>query len=77
MLLQELNIRIGDWDVGSGMELYDHVDMPVSDIFLHERFFAGSLHNDLALIRLIAPLDWNQVRIMYTVAFRTLFEIIN
>ena len=29
-----------------------------SDIFLHERFFAGSLHNDLALLRLAVNLDW-------------------
>ena len=29
-----------------------------SDIFLHERFFAGSLHNDLALLRLAVSLDW-------------------
>ena len=29
-----------------------------SDIFLHERFFAGSLHNDVALLRLAVSLDW-------------------
>ena len=31
-----------------------------SDIFLHERFFAGSLHNDLALLRLAVSLDWEE-----------------
>ena len=32
-----------------------------SDIFLHERFFAGSLHNDVALIRMAVYIDWDQV----------------
>ena len=32
-----------------------------SDIFLHERFFAGSLHNDLALLRLAEDVDWGLV----------------
>jgi len=58
---EELHIRIGDWDVNMEMEPYDHIDMPVSDIFLHERFFAGSLHNDLALIRLITDINWADV----------------
>jgi len=54
----ELLVRVGDWDVNSNMEPYPHKDMAVSDIFIHERFFAGSLHNDLALIRLLTPLSW-------------------
>ena len=32
-----------------------------SDIFLHERFFAGSLHNDLALLRLAEDVAWGHV----------------
>ena len=32
-----------------------------SDIFLHERFFAGSLHNDLALLRLAEDVAWGLV----------------
>ena len=54
----ELLVRIGDWDVNSDLEPYPHRDMAVSDIFIHERFFAGSLHNDLALIRLTSPVSW-------------------
>jgi len=57
----ELLVRIGDWDVNSNLEPYPHKDMDVSDIFIHERFFAGTLHNDIALIRLTRPLSWNNM----------------
>jgi len=57
----ELIARIGDWDVNSEIELYQHKDMSVSDIFLHERFFAGSLHNDIALLRLARPVLWDDM----------------
>ena len=36
------------------VQLYSDVTHDVSDIFLHERFYAGSLHNDIALIRSIS-----------------------
>ena len=36
------------------VQLYSDVTHDVSDIFLHERFYAGSLHNDVALIRSIS-----------------------
>jgi len=58
---EELHVRLGDWDVNSDLEPYPHLDLPVSDIFLHERFFAGSLHNDLALLRLVEDVDWGLV----------------
>ena len=58
---EEVSVRVGDWDVNSDLELYQHRDMPVSDIFLHERFFAGSLHNDLALVRLSRPVPWSDM----------------
>jgi len=57
----ELLVRVGDWDVNSNLELYQHRDMSISDVFIHERFFAGSLHNDLALLRLARPLSWQDL----------------
>jgi len=54
----ELLVRIGDWDVNTDREPYPHRDIAVSDVFIHERFFAGSLHNDIALIRLNSPVSW-------------------
>jgi len=57
----EITVRIGDWDVNSDLEPYQHLDLPVSDIFLHERFFPGSLHNDLALIRMAVSVPWDEV----------------
>ena len=35
--------------------------MAVSDVFIHDRFFAGSLHNDLALVRLVRPVYWSDM----------------
>ena len=32
-------------------QLYEHGSLPVSDIFIHERFYPGSLQNDIAIIR--------------------------
>ena len=57
----ELIVRLGDWDVNSDLEPYQHQDVVVRDIFLHERFFAGSLHNDLALVRLALPVAWSSL----------------
>ena len=58
---QNLLVRVGDWDVNSNREPYPHKDMAVSDIFIHEKFSTGSLHNDLALIRLMRPLSWSDM----------------
>jgi len=57
----EVSVRVGDWDVNSDVELYQHRDMAVGDIFIHERFFAGSLHNDIALLRLLSPVPWHDM----------------
>jgi len=57
----EISVRLGDWDAGSTTELYEHMTYSVADIFLHERFYQGSLHNDIALIRLSKKIDWDKL----------------
>ncbi|XP_023324690.1 ovochymase-1 isoform X2 [Eurytemora carolleeae] len=56
---EELTVRVGDWDASADIELYEHGSLPVSDIFIHERFYPGSLQNDIAIIRLLHEIDWN------------------
>ena len=58
---EEVVVRLGDWDVNSQLEPFLHQDVLAEEIFLHERFFAGSLHNDLALLRLSRPVDWSSL----------------
>jgi len=58
---EEITVRVGDWDAAGDIELYSDVTHDVSDIFLHERFYAGSLHNDIALIRLVHKIDWDKL----------------
>jgi len=57
----EISVRVGDWDASSNSELYEHKTHRVSDIFIHERFYAGSLHNDIALLRLENKIHWDEV----------------
>jgi len=57
----ELTVRVGDWDAGSLSELYEHDTYTASDIFIHERFYPGSLHNDIAIIRLNRKVNWGEM----------------
>ena len=54
-------MRLGDWDVNTKAEPYPHLDLPVQDIFIHERFFPATLHNDLAMVRLSQAVPWAQL----------------
>jgi len=58
---EEIIIRVGDWDAASKSEIYRDASHEVSDIFIHERFYAGSLHNDIALIRMRHKINWDAV----------------
>jgi secreted trypsin-like serine protease len=57
----ELTVRLGDWDVNSRQELYQHADIGLQSIFVHERFFPASLQNDLALLRLLRPVPLQEL----------------
>lgn len=58
---EEIMVRIGDWDAASKSELYKDASHEVSDIFIHERFYAGSLHNDIAVLRLHHKIQWSSM----------------
>lgn len=53
----ELKVRLGEWDVGRDTEFYRHVDIDVLGIYPHPDFYSGNLHNDIAVLRLISPVD--------------------
>ncbi|CAG2104983.1 unnamed protein product, partial [Medioppia subpectinata] len=54
---QDLKVRLGEWDVHREDEFYPYVEKFVDDIIIHPDFFAGSLLNDIALIRLDSAVD--------------------
>ena len=55
---QELKVRLGEWDVGSTSEIYRHLDAEVLGIYSHPDFNSGNLNNDVAVLKLISPVDF-------------------
>ncbi|GFQ85352.1 phenoloxidase-activating factor 2 [Trichonephila clavata] len=52
-----LLVRLGEWDVNRKDESYPYVEKDVTTIVVHPDFDPESLENDLALIRMIDPVD--------------------
>lgn len=57
---QDLRVRLGEWDVNHDVEFYPHVERDVSAVVVHPEFYAGTLYNDLAIIRLVSAVDFSQ-----------------
>lgn len=43
-------IRAGEWDTKTELEQIPHQDRSIHKIIVHEKYYAGALHNDIALI---------------------------
>ena len=56
----DLQVRLGEWDVHNEDEFYPNVDFDVTDIILHPDFYAGMLHNDLAVLRFRRSVDFKR-----------------
>ncbi|CAG0913570.1 unnamed protein product [Notodromas monacha] len=56
----DLRVRLGEWDVNHDTEFYPHVELDVSAVVLHPEFYAGSLYNDIAILRLISYVDFSR-----------------
>ncbi|XP_068200539.1 uncharacterized protein [Palaemon carinicauda] len=57
---ETLIIRLGDWDVTTAAEFYQHVEIPVSNVVIHPEYYAGNLQNDIALMTLQYPVDFDK-----------------
>lgn len=55
---RDLQVRLGEWDVANDDEFYPHIDSGVHDIIIHRDFYAGMLHNDIALLKLNRHVDF-------------------
>ncbi|KAG8286682.1 hypothetical protein J6590_053632 [Homalodisca vitripennis] len=56
----DLRVRLGEWDVNHDVEFYPYVERDVSLLQIHPEFYAGTLFNDLAILRLDQPVDFQQ-----------------
>ncbi|XP_050545972.1 phenoloxidase-activating factor 2-like [Daktulosphaira vitifoliae] len=52
-----LVVRAGEWDLQTEKELLDHQDRRVSKIVIHEKYYAGGLHFDVALLFIEEPFN--------------------
>ncbi|XP_017885598.1 phenoloxidase-activating factor 2-like isoform X2 [Ceratina calcarata] len=53
----ELRIRAGEWDTQTKNEIFPHQDRNVQNVIVHDKYYAGALYNDFALLILSEPLD--------------------
>lgn len=53
-----LKVRAGEWDTQTKNELFPHSDHEVIDVIVHENFYKGGLHNDIALLILKEPIPF-------------------
>lgn len=56
----DLRVRLGEWDVNHDVEFYPYIERDVQNLFIHPEFYAGTLFNDLAILRIDRPVDFTQ-----------------
>ncbi|KAL1451877.1 hypothetical protein WDU94_006212 [Cyamophila willieti] len=54
----DLRVRLGEWDVNHDVEFYPHVERDVTNLVIHPEFYAGTLNNNLAILRMDKPVDF-------------------
>lgn len=59
MKVQDLKVRLGEWDVNRDTEFYKYIEIKVVGIFVHPEFYKGNLYNDIAVVRLADYVDIN------------------
>lgn len=53
----ELRIRAGEWDTQTKNEIFPHQDRNVQSVIVHDKYYAGALYYDFAILILSEPLD--------------------
>ncbi|XP_044735350.1 uncharacterized protein LOC123297666 isoform X2 [Chrysoperla carnea] len=56
----DLRVRLGEWDVNHDVEFYPYIERDVISVHVHPEFYAGTLYNDLAVLKLDKPVDWTR-----------------
>lgn len=54
----DLRVRLGEWDVNHDVEFYPYIERDVVGVEVHPEFYAGTLYNDLAILKMDKPVDF-------------------
>lgn len=49
---RDLRARLGEWDVNHDVEFFPYIERDVVSVYVHPEFYAGTLYNDLAILKL-------------------------
>ncbi|KAB7498855.1 Serine proteinase stubble, partial [Armadillidium nasatum] len=58
LLASDIRLRFGEWQVNSFDEPLPYIDRNVYAIHIHPKFNSKNLHNDIAVIELLEPIDY-------------------
>lgn len=53
-------MRLGEWDVNHDVEFYPYIERDIASVTVHPEFYAGTLANDIAILRMSTPVDWTK-----------------
>ncbi|XP_014281064.2 serine proteinase stubble isoform X2 [Halyomorpha halys] len=56
----DLRVRLGEWDVNHDVEFFPYEERDVQTLYVHPDFYAGTLYNDIAILRLDRPVGSSQ-----------------
>ncbi|KAK4880174.1 hypothetical protein RN001_008320 [Aquatica leii] len=56
----DLRVRLGEWDVNHDVEFYPYIERDITALEVHPEFYAGTLYNDLAVMRIDKPVDFSK-----------------
>lgn len=55
---RDLRARLGEWDVNNDIEFYPYIERDIVNVFVHPEFYAGTLTNDIAILKLDHDIDF-------------------
>ncbi|XP_017043453.1 uncharacterized protein LOC108089605 isoform X1 [Drosophila ficusphila] len=56
----DLRVRLGEWDVNHDVEFFPYIERDVVSVHIHPDYYAGTLDNDLAVLKLDQPVDFTK-----------------
>ncbi|XP_055629559.1 uncharacterized protein LOC129770626 isoform X3 [Toxorhynchites rutilus septentrionalis] len=55
----DLRVRLGEWDVNHDVEFYPYIERDVVAVQVHPEYYAGTLENDIAILKMDIPVDFS------------------
>lgn len=56
----DLRARLGEWDVNHDVEFFPYIEREIIAVHLHPQYYAGTLDNDLAVLKLDHAVDFHK-----------------